>query len=79
MNFYINNNTCLNKYNNKFILEYNYPNFSIDLALATVVHHGLHSHWVFTGYEPKLVYRQVVTFYVLRHDSALGLLQTVQE
>ena len=30
--------------NSKFILEYNYPNTSIDLALATVVHHGLHSH-----------------------------------
>ena len=45
MNFYINDkNTCLNEYNNKFILEYNYPNTSIDfLALATVVHYGLRS------------------------------------
>ena len=43
MNYYINDNTCLNEYNNKFILEYNYPNTSIDLELATVVHYGLHS------------------------------------
>ena len=33
----------VNQYNNKFILEYNYPNTSKDLALATVVHYGLHS------------------------------------
>ena len=26
-----------------FILEYNYPNTPIDLALATVVHYGLRS------------------------------------
>ena len=32
-----------NEYNSKFILEYNYPNTSIDLAIATVVRHGLHS------------------------------------
>ena len=42
-NFYINDNTCLNEYNNEFILEYNYPNTSIDLALATIVHYGLRS------------------------------------
>ena len=42
-NLYINDNTCLNKYNNKFILEYNYSNNPIDLALATVVHYGLRS------------------------------------
>ena len=35
--------TVVIAYNNKFILEYNYPNTSIDLALATVVHYGLHS------------------------------------
>ena len=33
----------VNEYNSKFILEYNYPNTSIDLALATVVHYGLRS------------------------------------
>ena len=68
-NFHINNNTCLNEYNDNFILEYNYFDTSIDLAIATVVHYGLRSQWVFTGYEPKLVYRQGVTFDVLRHDS----------
>ena len=48
MNFYINNNTCLNKYNNEFILEYNYLDTLIDLAIATVVHYGLRSLWLFT-------------------------------
>ena len=33
-NFYINDDTCLNKYNNNFISEYNYPNSSIDLTLC---------------------------------------------
>ena len=42
-NFHINNNTCLNKYNNKFILEYDLSNTSTDLAIATVVHYGLRS------------------------------------
>ena len=33
------NTSCLNEYNNKkFILEYNYLDTSIGLALATVVH-----------------------------------------
>ena len=47
-NFYIDDNICLNEYNNKLILEYNYPNTLTDLAPATVVHYGLRSLRVFT-------------------------------
>ena len=45
-NFYINNDTCLNNYNDNFILEYNLIWYNADLALATVVHYGLRSLWV---------------------------------
>ena len=42
-NFFSSTTIHVNEHNNKFILEYNYLNTLIDLALATVVHNGLRS------------------------------------